>query len=306
MTVLCGTDFSAPAADAATVAALLATKLRERLTLMHVVEVAAGELVEGGPLHGIYAPLPELLKREADRLHRELGAEVSERIVVGVPDEVLVQVAETEHARLIVLASLGRRASVRWLLGSVAERTAQTAPVPVLVVRGVAGFQAWLRGERPLKVMIGVDLSETAKSALEWTAALRRLGACNVTVAHIVWPLEQARAGIPGPVRLDGLHPELEQALLRDVTAFVGESLGGVPARVLVRPGLGRLDVHLTELAEAEQVDLLVVGSHQRVGVSRLWHGSVSRGALLNASMSVACVPVPIRVQQAEQARDTV
>ena len=190
----------------------------------------------------------------------ELDAEVREQVVVGVPDEVLVQVAEAEHARLIVLASLGRRAPLRWLLGSVAERTAQTAPVPVLVVRGAAGFQAWLRGERPLGVMIGVDLSESARSALEWAAELRHLGACDLTVAHIAWPLEQARAGIPGPVRLDRLHPELEQALLRDVTAFVGESLGDRPARVLARPGLGRLDVHLTELAEAEQADLLVVG----------------------------------------------
>ena len=40
MTVLCGTDFSSPAADAATVAALLAAKLRERLTLVHAVEAA--------------------------------------------------------------------------------------------------------------------------------------------------------------------------------------------------------------------------------------------------------------------------
>jgi hypothetical protein len=45
-----------------------------------------------------------------------------------------------------------------------------------------------------LEVMIGLDLSEGARSALEWTAELRHLGACNVTVAHIAWPLEQARA----------------------------------------------------------------------------------------------------------------
>jgi nucleotide-binding universal stress UspA family protein len=298
MTVLCGTDFSTPAANAATVAALLAAKLQERLTLVHVVEVAVAALAPGGPLHTMYAPLPEHLEREAERL-RELKAEVSAQVVVGVPDEVLVQIAEAEHARLIVLASLGRRAPLRWLLGSVAERTAQTAPVPVLVVRGSAALQAWLGGERPLRVMIGVDLSESARIALEWAAELRLLGACDLTVAHIAWPLgEQERLGIPGPVRLDRLHPEVEQALVRDVTTFMGESLGDGPARVVVGPGLGRLDVHLAELAASEQADLLVVGSHQRAGLSRVWHGSVSRGALLNADMSVACVPVPIGSQR--------
>jgi nucleotide-binding universal stress UspA family protein len=297
MTVLCGTDFSTPAADAATVAALLAAKLQERLTLVHVVEVAVAALAPGGPLHTMYAPLPEHLEREAERL-RELKAEVSAQVVVGVPDEVLVRIAEAEQARLIVLASLGRRAPLRWLLGSVAERTAQTAPVPVLVVRGSAAFQAWLGGDRPLRVMIGVDLSESARIALEWAAELRRLGACDFTVAHIAWPLgEQERRGIPGPVRLDRLHPEVEQALVRDVTTFMGESLGG-PARVVVGPGLGRPDLHLAKLAASEQADLLVVGSHQRVGLSRVWHGSVSRGALLNAAMSVACVPVAIGSQR--------
>ena len=92
-------------------------------------------------------------------------------------------------------------------------------------------------------------------------------------------------------MHVDRLHPQVEQALAHDVTTFMGESLVDARARVLVRPGLGRLDVHLAELARAEQADLLVVGSHQRGGLSRLWHGSVSRGALVNAGMSVACVP---------------
>lgn len=296
MTVLCGTDFSTPAADAATVAALIAARLQERLTLVHVVEVGVAALPPGGPLHTIYAPLQQHLEREAERL-RELKAEVREQVVVGVPDEVLVQIAEAENARLIVLASLGLRAPLRWLLGSVAERTAQTAPVPVLVVRGMAAFQAWLGGERSLRVMIGVDLSESARIALEWAVELRHMGACDLTVAHIASPLEQTRLGIPGPVQLDRLHPEVEQTFVRDVTAFMGESLVEGRARVLVRPGLGRVDVHLTELAGSEQADLLVVGSHQRAGLSRVWHGSVSRGALLNAEMSVACVPVPIGSQ---------
>lgn len=73
MTVLCGTDFSSPAADAATVAALLAAKLRERLTLVHAVEEAFGGLVPDGPPPTMYAPPPEAAGGEAERL-RELKA----------------------------------------------------------------------------------------------------------------------------------------------------------------------------------------------------------------------------------------
>ena len=41
------------------------------------------------------------------------------------------------------------------------------------------------------------------------------------------------------------------------------------------------------------QADLVVVGTHQWHGLSRLRHGSISRGILHHAPMSVACVPTP-------------
>ena len=44
-------------------------------------------------------------------------------------------------------------------------------------------------------------------------------------------------------------------------------------------------------MAHEEQADLIVVGSHQRHGLSRLAHPSVSRAVLHHAPMNVACVP---------------
>jgi nucleotide-binding universal stress UspA family protein len=45
-------------------------------------------------------------------------------------------------------------------------------------------------------------------------------------------------------------------------------------------------------MATDEGADVLVVGTHQRRGMDRLWHGSVSRGVLGLAPTSVACVPL--------------
>jgi nucleotide-binding universal stress UspA family protein len=44
-------------------------------------------------------------------------------------------------------------------------------------------------------------------------------------------------------------------------------------------------------LASNAQIDLLVVGTHQKAWAARAWQGSVSRGALHGAAMNVACVP---------------
>jgi hypothetical protein len=55
-----------------------------------------------------------------------------------------------QGATLLVVSSLGRRAPSRWVLGSVAGRTARHARVPVLVVRDAAPFVAWAADPRPL------------------------------------------------------------------------------------------------------------------------------------------------------------
>jgi hypothetical protein len=67
------------------------------------------------------------------------ASDLAHEVLDGVPDEMLVQVAEAEQARLIVVASLGRRPPLRWPLGSIAERTAQTSPGPSARRPGRAG-----------------------------------------------------------------------------------------------------------------------------------------------------------------------
>ena len=100
--------------------------------------------------------------------------------------------------RLLVVGSLGRR-SGEWLLGSVAEHAAMRAPVPTLVVRSALPFEAWARGERPLKIFAAFDFTGTAEAALRWIKGLVAAGPCEVVVGYVDWPLgEAARLGIAG------------------------------------------------------------------------------------------------------------
>jgi nucleotide-binding universal stress UspA family protein len=52
------------------------------------------------------------------------------------------------------------------------------------------------------------------------------------------------------------------------------------------------LGERLTALAAKDNIDLIVVGSHDRSVVERLWEGSISHATLHNAQTSVLCVPV--------------
>ena len=68
-----------------------------------------------------------------------------------------------------------------------------------------------------------------------------------------------------------------------------------------------RPDARLIELGVEAQADLIVVGTHQSHGISRLRRPSVSRGILRHAPMSVACVPAfaasPIPGRSARECR---
>jgi nucleotide-binding universal stress UspA family protein len=65
-----------------------------------------------------------------------------------------------------------------------------------------------------------------------------------------------------------------------------------------VEVGVGRIADHLVALAAEEKVDLLVVGTHQRKALGKLW--SVSHHALRLARMSVASVPTRAGVHGAD------
>jgi nucleotide-binding universal stress UspA family protein len=182
----------------------------------------------------------------------------------------------------------------RWLIGNIAERIAETSPVPTLVVRDAAPFAAWARGERPLKVFVGADFTASSDAALRWVAELQQLGPVEVIAGYVDWPPEEAaRLGVSGPLGLRGNPPAMQGVLERDLREKVTRLLGSENVRVSVRGNWGRADIPLVEMAIESHADLVVVGTHQWQGLDRLRHGSISRGILHHAPMSVACVPTP-------------
>ena len=291
MRIICGTDFTENAARAGRVAAAIAARMDDTLLLVHSLEAGGLGAISSSVLDKLLAGKNADLQKDAERL-REQGAVVKTELLTGAADETIAKKAALGSTRLVVVGSLGRRASERWLLGSVSERVAETSPVPTLVVRQDEALVAWARRERPLKLVCAYDFSPTADTALACLKQLRRIGSCEIVVVQVDWPLgEKARLGIPGPVPLDANRPEVQAILERDLRDKVTSVLGEKGVRVRVEAGLGRPDFRLIEIASQEQADLVVTGTHQWHGLSRLWHVSTSRGLLHYAPMSVLVVP---------------
>lgn len=291
MAIICGTDFSTPAHGAATAAGELARRLGDSVELVHVLTGLGDELLLGSDQDHLLIPTRQKLKAEADRL-RAMGVEVTETLLAGLADEVLVDRAKQTRARMIVIGSLGKRPAARWFLGSTAERTAQTSPLPVLVFRGEDGVAAWLEKGRPLRVTLGTDFTAATEAAVRWLVELSAAGPIEVDVAHVVWPPEtHQRYGLRGPLDLVELHPQARELLLRELKERLAPLEERTPVRYHLDPGLGRPADHLIQLAQRQKADLLVVGTRQRKGLDRVRHGSVSFGVLQRAPMAVVVIP---------------
>lgn len=289
--VVCGTDFSTHASEAANAGVAIARRLRIPLLLVHVLDAAAFVGPDGKLMRQLRKAALEKLGHEAARLRRgEL--DIRTELLEGHPEAELAGVAARPESRLVVTSSLGPVAVSRVLIGSVAERTAEAAAVPTLVVRDARPLIEWARGRRTLNVFVAGDFTASADAAIRWVKELRRVGPCQVVLGHVDWPAEERRRfGVSSQVPFSRNPPEVEQALERDLRAKVEALLGDTSVRVRITPSWGAADFNLIQMAQEECADLMVVGSHQRHGLSRVAHPSVSRAILHHAPMNVVCVP---------------
>ena len=230
------------------------------------------------------------LHNEAERL-RALGAQVTEECVLGFADATLIESAERNSAGLLIVSSLGRRAPARWLLGSVAERVAESATVPTLVIRAAAPFEAWAGGT-PLKIVVGTDFSTSSDSAIRLASIFQKAGPCAITVAYIALPAGHILPESGAEAMSIDLKPEYQKTLENALRTKVEKAIGQPDKiNVQVTPNWGRVDNALILVAGELKSDLIIVGTHRRHGVALAWHGSVSRGVLHRATVSVGCAP---------------
>ena len=146
--ILCATDFSDASYEAVTAANDLAIQLKAELILVHVVQPitplpdveASGSfdlrLYEDTLRRGMESKLNDLAARKT-------SAEVRAKTVTlyGHPAEMIVGLAESQNAGLIVIATHGMSGWRHYAFGSVAQKVLQGTSRPVLVVRGKSALK---------------------------------------------------------------------------------------------------------------------------------------------------------------------
>jgi nucleotide-binding universal stress UspA family protein len=138
-----GTDGSDTATEAVRQATELAQRLGAKVHLVSAYEpVSEGRLREErqqvpGDLQWMVNPREDVNNTLAGAAQglQDAGVEVETHAREGDPADAILDVAEEEHADLIVVGNKGMTGAKRFLLGSVPNKVSHHAPCSVMIIR---------------------------------------------------------------------------------------------------------------------------------------------------------------------------
>lgn len=140
------------------------------------------------------------------------------------------------------------------------------------------------------RIFVPFDFSEGARRALKWAADLQKTTASGRI--NLVNAISSLQAGFPD-VADNLMLPNAEEVadLEKAMVAAAEESGATAKATVTIRP-IPVGDIILEAVRETE-AELIVMGTHGRTGLARLFMGSVAEHVLRHATCPVVTVRNP-------------
>ena len=137
------------------------------------------------------------------------------------------------------------------------------------------------------KILFATDFSEISQAALAYATSLARDTGARLMIVHVEEPPAAYAAGEMLVIQPQVPNPELGRMLAKIAPGglrYEHQHLIGNPADEIVR------------VAEENNVDLIVIGTHGRKGLSRLLTGSVAELVLRHARCPVLAVKAAGRI----------
>jgi nucleotide-binding universal stress UspA family protein len=250
--------------------------------------------------HSGQIPMISDFEKSLERSQGQLagrGFRVETELKLGSAAQMILEHAEEKMPDLIVLGAKGLRSTVSILLGGVAQQVMEYATCPVLIVRAPnRGFH---------KILLTTDGSPPSLSAARYLVKFPFPERVEVHLLHVLPPVQM-------PVLMEpqygtwhtvyAVYPTQEEAqVTRENETKLGETILKRTCSLLQRNGLdpickllrGDAATEIMDYVNANQIDLIVTGSHGYGNLKSIWVGSVSRKLVHYSDCSVLIVKGP-------------
>jgi len=245
-------------------------------------------------------PLISDFEKSLERSKAQLaskGFRVETELKLGSAAQMILEHSEEKMPDLIVLGAKGLRSTISILLGGVAQQVMEYATCPVLIVRApYRGFY---------KILMTTDGSPSSLKAARYLTKFPLPPKAEVHVVHVMPPIQM-------PILMEpqygtwhtvyAVYPTKEEEEIRwEQEKKQGEALLKRTCNLLQRNGMdptckllrGDAATEIMDYVKANQMDLIVAGSHGYGNFKSIWVGSVSRKLVHYSDCSVLLVKGP-------------
>ncbi|MBI2855492.1 MAG: universal stress protein [Chloroflexi bacterium] len=244
---------------------------------------------------------PEAIKAREEALHtaeeylaRVVGRfpynRTTTRAVVGKSAvEETLKYAQEQGVELIAMSTHGRSGLGRWVFGSTADKLLHSSAIPLLLLTPKEGQKATPRAGRVDTLVVPLDGSELAESALSYAEWLARQMPLKISLVRVVPSVTFAYPGGEPYSFEPRLYEEMEHA----ATEYLRQKQVDIELRgfkVECTVGSGHPAAYVVDFAEKQEGSLIVMSTHGRSGIGRWIMGSVADRVIRATSRPVLLV----------------
>lgn len=292
MSILVATDLSEHSRHAVRWASALAASRKAPLYVAHVID-SLGDDELWSALFETPDEIEARVLQSASDNARDFVAETladgtptpderSVLVAVGPPADEIARFAQQKNVDLIVSGTTGHGMVRNAIFGSTAHRLTHQTAIPTVFVPEEASVSP------PSRILVAMDFSDCSEAALQWAATWAADHETQITAVH--------------GIGVSALSPDYEPAanFVPMVNALAEQRQEQVRAR-LDAAGLDG-DVVVSRSAPAEAIletadvigaEMIVMGTHGRGAVGRLFLGSVALRVLRDPPCAVATIHPP-------------
>ena len=258
------------------------------LTLVHAIHLPDLDLPMITPelRSEVLTEVEKQHRQEGERLLSEAKKDLPKTISpvdtvlqIGSPSDVILEAAQSAHPHLIMMGARGLGPLKELVLGSVSHRVLLHAQCSVLIFKGPLA---------PIRhILIPIEGQDDADRLLAFLKNMSLPYSVRITVMT-VWPLPR----LPWPITLGPSQLLEERAIAhaQEKVEKIAAQLKETKFNTDTVIGLGDPAFAILEQAKGMKVDLIMVGSHSRTGLSRFLLGSVSHTLVHQSACPVLVV----------------